>query len=60
MRPNLFSDPKGGHGPATMDASTTPKSSLEAEVRVKFARWQSAIVVVTDRQEDAYSATLYT
>lgn len=42
-----------------MDVSTTPKSSLEAEVRVKFARWQLAIVVVTDRQEDAYSATLY-
>ena len=57
--PNLFSDPHGGHGPATMDTSTTPKSSSEAEVRVKFARWQPAIVVVADRQEDAYSATLH-
>ncbi|KAL8675576.1 MAG: hypothetical protein Q9168_000088 [Polycauliona sp. 1 TL-2023] len=36
--PNLFSGPTGGGGPATMDASTTPKSSSEAEVRAEFAR----------------------
>ncbi|KAL8652071.1 MAG: hypothetical protein Q9226_004421 [Calogaya cf. arnoldii] len=35
--PNLFSGPKGGEGPVTMDASTTPKSSSEAEVRAEFA-----------------------
>ncbi|CAL8574296.1 phosphatidylserine decarboxylase 1 [Xanthoria parietina] len=35
--PNLFSGPRGGEGPATMDASTTPKSSSEAEVRAEFA-----------------------
>ncbi|KAL8915243.1 MAG: hypothetical protein Q9171_000362 [Xanthocarpia ochracea] len=35
--PNLFSGSKGQEGPATMDASTTPKSSSEAEVRAEFA-----------------------
>ncbi|KAL8733141.1 MAG: hypothetical protein Q9166_002333 [cf. Caloplaca sp. 2 TL-2023] len=35
--PNLFSGPKGHEGSATMDASTTPKSASEAEVRAEFA-----------------------
>ncbi|KAL8995199.1 MAG: hypothetical protein Q9169_005032 [Polycauliona sp. 2 TL-2023] len=35
--PNLFSGPNGDEGRATMDASTTPKSSSEAEVRAEFA-----------------------
>ncbi|KAL8801656.1 MAG: hypothetical protein Q9223_006919 [Gallowayella weberi] len=35
--PNLFSGPKGHEGPAIMDASTTPKSASESEVRAELA-----------------------
>lgn len=35
--PNLFSGPKGQEAIPTMDASTTPKSSSEAEVRADLA-----------------------
>ena len=35
--PNLFSGPKGREASATMDASTTPKTASEAEVRAEFA-----------------------
>ncbi|KAI4278674.1 MAG: hypothetical protein LQ337_000836 [Flavoplaca oasis] len=35
--PNLFSGPAGDEGLPTMDASTIPKSSSEAEVRAEFA-----------------------
>ncbi|KAL8789959.1 MAG: hypothetical protein Q9213_000845 [Squamulea squamosa] len=35
--PNLFSGPGSPEGASTMDASTTPKSSSEAEVRAEFA-----------------------
>ncbi|KAL9615149.1 MAG: hypothetical protein Q9167_000355 [Letrouitia subvulpina] len=35
--PNLFSGPKGQEGYQAVDASTTPKSASEAEVRADFA-----------------------
>lgn len=35
--PNLFSGPKGQNDSTSMDASTTPKSASEAEVRADFA-----------------------
>ncbi|KAL8838990.1 MAG: hypothetical protein Q9170_001920 [Blastenia crenularia] len=35
--PNLFSGPKGQEETPTVDASTTPKSASEAEVRADFA-----------------------
>ena len=35
--PNLFSGPKDQPGPPAIDASTTPKSSSEAEVRANLA-----------------------